>query len=93
MMDLLATSSNHKLVFCNISWDGLDSLFGPVTLNLQVMHSQPKIIWLLRVLWLFQPVVIPALKPSLDPSLGQDKSLGAVRAFLRKGKKILFVAI
>ena len=49
-----------------------------------------------------QPVVIPALKPTLDPSLIQDKSLCPVRAFryyldktkdLRKGKKLLFVAI
>ena len=49
-----------------------------------------------------QPVVIPALKPTLDPSLMQDKSLCPVRALiyyldktkdLRKGKKLLFVAI
>ena len=49
-----------------------------------------------------QPVVIPALKPTLDPSLVQDKSLCPVRALryyldktkdLRKGKKLLFVAI
>ena len=49
-----------------------------------------------------QPVVIPALKPTLDPSLIQDKSLCPVRALryyldktkdLRKGKKLLFVAI
>ena len=33
-----ATSLNHKLVFFNFSWDGLDSLFGPVTLILQVMQ-------------------------------------------------------
>ena len=49
-----------------------------------------------------QPVVIPALKPTLDPSLVQDRSLCPVRALryyfdrtkdLRKGKKFLFVAI
>ena len=49
-----------------------------------------------------QPVVIPALKPTLDPSLVQDRSLCPVRSFryyldktkdLRKGKKLLFVAI
>ena len=49
-----------------------------------------------------QPVVIPALKPTLDPSLVQDKSLCPVRALryyldktkdLGKGKKLLFVAI
>ena len=49
-----------------------------------------------------QPVVIPALKPTLDPSLIQDKSLCPVRSLrfyldktkdLRKGKKLLFVAI
>ena len=49
-----------------------------------------------------QPVVIPALKPTLDPSLLQDRSLCPVRSFryyldktkdLRKGKKLLFVAI
>ena len=49
-----------------------------------------------------QPVVIPTLKPTLDPSLVQDKSLCPVRALryyldktkdLRKGKKPLFVAI
>ena len=49
-----------------------------------------------------QPVVIPALKPTLDPSLIQDRSLCPVRALryyldktkdLRKGKKLLFVAI
>ena len=49
-----------------------------------------------------QPVVIPALKPTLDPSLVQDKSLCPVRSLryyldktkdLRKGKKLLFVAI
>ena len=49
-----------------------------------------------------QPVVIPALKPTLDPSLIQDKSLCPVRALryyldktkdLRKGKKLLFIAI
>ena len=33
-----ATSLNHKLVFFNFSWDGLDSLFGPVTLILQMMQ-------------------------------------------------------
>ena len=47
-------------------------------------------------------MVIPALKPTLDPSLVQDKSLCPVRALryyldktkdLRKGKKLLFVAI
>ena len=47
-------------------------------------------------------MVIPALKPILDPSLVQDKSLCPVRAWryyldkikdLRKGKKLLFVAI
>ena len=86
----------------NISWYELDSLFGPVALILQVMHSEPKISWLLSVLWLFQLVVIPALKPTLDPSLVQDKSLCSVRVLryyldktkdLRKGKKLLFVAI
>ena len=50
----------------------------------------------------FQPVVIPALKPSLDYALVPDKFLCPVRALrgyldkskdLRKGKKILFVAI
>ena len=49
-----------------------------------------------------QPVVIPALKPTLDPSLVQDKSLCPVRSLryyldktkdLRKGKNLLFVAI
>ena len=49
-----------------------------------------------------QPVVIPALKPTLDPSLVQDRSLCPVRSLryyldktkdLRKGKKLLFVAI
>ena len=49
-----------------------------------------------------QPVVIPALKPILDPALVQDKSLCPVislRYYLdktkdvRKGKKLLFVAI
>ena len=47
-------------------------------------------------------MVIPALKPSLDPSLVQHKSLYPVRTLRyyldktkdrRKGKKILFVAI
>ena len=49
-----------------------------------------------------QPVVIPALKPTLDPSLVQDRSLCPVRALryyldktkdLRKGKKLLSGAI
>ena len=49
-----------------------------------------------------QPVVIPALKPTLHPSLVQDRSLCPVRALryylnktkdLRKGKKLLFMAI
>ena len=47
-------------------------------------------------------MVIPALKPTLDHSLVQDKSLCPVRALryyldktkdLRKGKKLLLVAI
>ena len=46
--------------------------------------------------WGFQPVVIPALKPSLDHALVQDRFLCPVRALrgyldktkdLRKGKK------
>ena len=35
---VFATSLNHRLAFFNCSWDGLDSLFGPVTLILQVMQ-------------------------------------------------------
>ena len=49
-----------------------------------------------------KPVVIPALKPHLDSSLTQDRSLCPVRALkyyfnrtkdLRKNKNLLFVAI
>ena len=68
---------NHKLVFFNFSWDGLDSLFGSVTLILQVMqvnHLASK------ALLVFQPVVIPVLEPSLDHALVQDRFLCPVRA-------------
>ena len=99
MLDLFATSLNHKLVFFNISWDGLDSLFGPVTLILQVMQ--------VNLLASEGPLPISTcshscFEPFLDPALVQDKSLCPVRALrcyldktkdLRKGKEILFVAI
>ena len=68
-------------------------MFGPVTLILQVMqvnHLASK------APLVFQPIVIPALEPSLDHALVQDRFLCPVRALrgyldetkdLRKGKK------
>ena len=68
-------------------------MFGPVTLILQVMqvnHLASK------APLVFQHVVIPALEPSLDHALVQDRFLCPVRALrgyfdktkdLRKGKK------
>ena len=74
-------------------------MFGPVTLILQVMQVNH---FGFLGSFDFQPVVIPALKPSLDYALVPDKFLCPVRALrgyldkskdLRKGRKILFVAI
>ena len=74
-------------------------MFGPVTLILQVMQANHLAS---KAPLVFQPVVIPALEPSLDYALVPDKFLCPVRALrgyldkskdLRKGKKILFVAI
>ena len=45
------TSLNHKLVFFNFSWDGLDSLFGPQWP--WFFRWCRWIIWLLRLLWFF----------------------------------------
>ena len=71
--------------------DWSEVTFSPSTAKNQLASEGPLAI---------QPVVIPALKPTLDPSLMQDKSLCPVRSLryyldkdLRKGKKLLFVAI
>ena len=64
-------------------------MYGPVTLILQVMQVNH---FGFLGSFDFQPVVIPALKPSLDYALVPDKFLCPVRALRVVGKLFIDIA-